>query len=76
MNGRRVARTRRFSRRFIPAGGFKREHPDIFIGNAPSIHASADVSVGKLSFLFATKSEIDAELMNDGKLPKGTATCV
>lgn len=76
MNGRRVARTRRFSHRVIAAGDLKRESPNIFVGNAPSVQASGDINVGKVSFLFATKTAIDAELVKLGKLAEGIASFV
>ena len=76
VNGRRVARTMRFTPRVIAVGNIERESTDIFVGNAPDVESSSDVSVGKVTFLYATQNDIDAERVKLDEIEEGIAMFV
>ena len=52
-------------------GNIERESTDIFVGNAPDVQSSADVSVGKVTFLYSTQNDIDAERVKLDEIEEG-----
>ena len=66
----------KFTPRVVAVGNIERKSTDIFVGNAPDVQPSSDVSVGKVTFLYGTQSDIEAERVKLDEIEEGIAVFV